>query len=159
MNEKNAQRPLKGRSLLCLPRDYTVIDIETNPTPEGMEPIEIAALRVTDGKRTAAFDEFVRPSRPVDGWITALTGITDGMVRHAPLPEQVLPAFLQFIGGGLLMGFWCEVDGDDAIHVDHVELDEGAWVSREELRETYHDTGISLTGEMITKFALGEEKA
>jgi NAD+ diphosphatase len=62
-------------------------------------------------------------------------------------------------GGGLLMGFWCEVDGDDAIHVDHVELDEGAWVSREELRETYHDTGISLTGEMITKFALGEEKA
>ena len=105
MNEKNAQRPLKGRSLLCLPRDYTVIDIETNPTPEGMEPIEIAALRVTDGKRTAAFDEFVRPSRPVDGWITALTGITDGMVRHAPLPEQVLPAFLQFIGGGLLMGY------------------------------------------------------
>ena len=39
-----------------------------------------------------------------------------------------------------------------------MELDEGAWVSREELRETYHDTGISLTGEMITKFALGEER-
>ena len=60
-------------------------------------------------------------------------------------------------GGGLLMGYWCEVDGDDAIHVDHVELDEGAWVSREELRKTYHDTGVSLTGEMIAKFAIGEE--
>ena len=47
------QRPLKGRSLLCLPRDYTVIDIETNMTDHGMEPIEIAALRVRDGKRAA----------------------------------------------------------------------------------------------------------
>ena len=47
------------------------------------------------------------------------------------------------------MGFWCEVDGGDEIRVDHVELDEGAWVSREELRATYEDTGISLTGEMI----------
>ena len=25
------RRPLKGKSLLCLPRDYVVVDIETNP--------------------------------------------------------------------------------------------------------------------------------
>ena len=99
------QRPLKGKSLLCLPRDYTVIDIETNLTPAGMEPIEIAALRVRDGKRAETFDRFVRPSRPVDRWITMLTGITDDMVRDAPLPAQVLPEFLSFIGEDLLMGY------------------------------------------------------
>jgi len=59
-------------------------------------------------------------------------------------------------GGGLLLGFWCEVDGADAIHVDGVELAEGAWVSREELKATYEDTGVSLTGEMITQFMLGK---
>ena len=105
MNSKPPERPEKGRSLMCLPRDYTVIDIETNPLGGGMEPIEIAALRVRDGKRVAAFDQFVRPSRPVDAWITALTGITDEMVRGAPPPALVLPAFLSFIGDGLLMGY------------------------------------------------------
>lgn len=59
-------------------------------------------------------------------------------------------------GGGLLMGYWCEVDGADEIHVDHVELAEGAWVPREELRAVYHDNGISLTNEMIVKFIEGE---
>ncbi len=58
--------------------------------------------------------------------------------------------------GGLLVGFWCEVDGGDEIRVDHVELDEGAWVSREELRATYEDTGVSLTGEMIAQFIEGK---
>lgn len=59
-------------------------------------------------------------------------------------------------GGGLLLGYWCEVDGGDEIHVDHVELEEGAWVSREELREVYKDNGISLTNEMIVKFIEGD---
>ena len=57
--------------------------------------------------------------------------------------------------GGLLLGFWCEVDGADELHVDHVELEEGAWVSREELRQTYNDAGIALTGEMIAEFVKG----
>lgn len=57
--------------------------------------------------------------------------------------------------GGLLLGYWCEVDGDDAIHLDHMELAEGAWVSRDELRETYHDAGVALTGEMIDQFIKG----
>ena len=85
------QRPFKGKSLLCLPRDYTVIDIETNMTDHGMEPIEIAALRVRDGKRAERFDQFVRPSRRVDPWITALTGITDEMVRDAPTFGELWP--------------------------------------------------------------------
>lgn len=60
--------------------------------------------------------------------------------------------------GNLMMGFWCEVDGDDTIHVDTFELADAAWVSRQELRETYVDTGIHLTGEMIRMFAEGKER-
>ena len=49
-----------------------------------------------------------------------------------------------------------KLEGGDEIRVDHVELDEGAWVSREELRATYEDTGVSLTGEMIAQFIEGK---
>ncbi|MBQ9458812.1 MAG: NAD(+) diphosphatase [Oscillospiraceae bacterium] len=59
--------------------------------------------------------------------------------------------------GGLLLGYWCEVDGDDAIRLDRTELEDGAWVTREELKETYADTGVALTGEMIRVFAEGRE--
>ncbi|MBE7003914.1 MAG: NAD(+) diphosphatase [Ruminococcaceae bacterium] len=60
--------------------------------------------------------------------------------------------------GGLLLGYWCEVDGDDELRIDHTELADGAWVSREELRATYADAGVALTGEMIRVFAEGKEK-
>lgn len=60
--------------------------------------------------------------------------------------------------GGLLLGYWCEVDGDDTIRVDGTELAEGAWVSREELKREFRDPGIALTGEMIRVFSEGGEK-
>lgn len=56
-------------------------------------------------------------------------------------------------GGGLLFGFWCEVAGDDTIHPDGVEIADAQWVSRQWLTENYTDSGISLTGEMISAFA------
>ena len=62
------------------------------------------------------------------------------------------------VSGGLLMGFWCELDGGDTIRLDSFELADGAWVSREELRRTYTDNGISLTSEMIARFAEGRER-
>ena len=61
------------------------------------------------------------------------------------------------VGGGLLLGYWCELDGDETIHLDNFELADGAWVSREELRENYTGNGIALTSEMIAEFAAGRD--
>ena len=55
----------------------------------------------------------------------------------------------------LLMGFYCELDGSDAITVQEDELAEAAWFGRHEL-PTDH-SHISLTGEMIEQFRLGLE--
>ena len=57
--------------------------------------------------------------------------------------------------GGLLIGYWCEVDGADEIHLDGMELAEGAWVSRDELKAVYQDRGVALTNEMIMEFIKG----
>ena len=99
------ERPYKGRCLYCFPDDYTVIDIETNGMGLNMEPIEIGAIRVRGGKRSAVFSTFVRPSRRVEPFITWLTGITDDMVRHAPLPQEALPLFQDFIRDDTLLGY------------------------------------------------------
>ena len=53
----------------------------------------------------------------------------------------------------LLTGFYCELDGDPDITLDHNELCEGVWLSREEIPSREND--ISLTAEMIERFRLG----
>ena len=55
----------------------------------------------------------------------------------------------------LLLGFWCEVDGDDAITMDEEELSVAEWISRDEIPTEYD--GISLTNEMIMQFKSGKE--
>lgn len=55
------------------------------------------------------------------------------------------------LSGTLLMGYFCELDGDDSITLDDQELALGTWVSADEI--DFEDDGISLTREMILKFA------
>jgi NAD+ diphosphatase len=55
------------------------------------------------------------------------------------------------LSGSLLYGYFCEVDGDTSITLQEDELSVGKWVSADELDTA--DDGISLTREMIVKFA------
>lgn len=57
----------------------------------------------------------------------------------------------------LLVGFFCEVDGDTAITVDRSELKEAAWLTRDEMPTRAEDK-VSLTGEMMRLFrAIGND--
>ena len=49
----------------------------------------------------------------------------------------------------LLMGFFCEVDGDDTIRLDETELSVAEWHVAQEVPE---DDGVSLTREMMRVF-------
>lgn len=55
----------------------------------------------------------------------------------------------------LLVGFYCELDGEADITLDHNELCEGVWLSRDEIPPREND--ISLTAEMMERFRLGTE--
>ena len=57
--------------------------------------------------------------------------------------------------GGVLMGFFCDLDGSDEIHLDENELALAEWHDRQALPA--HDDGISLTREMIRVFEEGRE--
>lgn len=59
------------------------------------------------------------------------------------------------IDGNVLMGFYCDLDGVDEIHLDTTELSLAQWHDRHALPA--HDDGISLTREMIRVFEEGRE--
>lgn len=59
------------------------------------------------------------------------------------------------VDGNILSGFYCDLDGDDTIHLDRQELSLAQWHFRDALPA--HDDGISLTREMIRVFEEGKE--
>ncbi len=59
------------------------------------------------------------------------------------------------VDGNVLMGFFCDLDGDGTIHLDENELSHAAWYPRNAL--PIGDDGFSLTREMIRIFAEGKE--
>ena len=59
------------------------------------------------------------------------------------------------IDGNVLMGFFCDLDGDEAITIDKNELSMAQWYHRSNLPAK--DDGISLTREMIRIFEEGLE--
>ena len=103
--KKTPKREHKGRSLLALPSDYVVLDLETT----GLDPrfdsiIEIGIMRVRENEPTERFDLLVKPPTLVSDFITELTGITNQQLENAPDISDALPQALDFIGEDIVIG-------------------------------------------------------
>ena len=86
-------------------KSYVVFDLETTGfSPEKNRIIEFGAVKVENGEITGRFSEFVNPQVPIPYRITQLTGISDDMVINADPIEKVLPRFLSFSEGCILVG-------------------------------------------------------
>ena len=95
----------KGRSLVCLPKDYTVIDLETTGlSPRCDEIIELAAIRVRDGEIADSYQRLVKPKEGISDIISSITHITNEMVAEAPPIEDVLSGYIDFIGSDVVVG-------------------------------------------------------
>jgi DNA polymerase III subunit epsilon len=75
---------------------YAIIDVETTGgSPSADRLIELAVF-VFDGERvTDSFSTLLNPRRLIDPYVTKLTGITDEMVKNAPLFEEVHEKLLE----------------------------------------------------------------
>lgn len=83
---------------------YVVFDLETTGfSPVNNRIIEIGAVKVVEGKITDRFSTFVNPDVPIPFDIEKLTGINDHMVLDAPMIDQVLPEFLAFCEGAVMV--------------------------------------------------------
>lgn len=83
---------------------YVVFDLETTGfSPLNNRIIEVGAVKVEKGKITERFSSFVNPEVPIPFKIEELTGIRDDMVLDAPKIQQILPEFLSFCQGAIMV--------------------------------------------------------
>ena len=84
---------------------FCVIDVETTGGgPQTCSLTEVAAAKFRSGECLGTFATLVDPNDTIPPFITALTGITDAMVTGAPSVPGVLPAFVEFVHGAVLVG-------------------------------------------------------
>ena len=92
--------------------DYTVIDLETTGFGHSAEIIEMAALRVRGGQITDTFQSLVQCRCCLPERITELTGISPLELAGAPTVEQILPAYIDFLGDDIIVGHNVSFDAD-----------------------------------------------
>ena len=83
---------------------FVVFDIETTGFSKMTDYIiEIGAVKVENLKVTGRFSKFVKPPKPIPLRIQKLTSIDDDTVKDAETIETVLPEFIEFIKGSVLV--------------------------------------------------------
>ncbi|MGH3631287.1 MAG: exonuclease domain-containing protein, partial [Sciscionella sp.] len=83
---------------------FCVFDLETTGvSPQRDAVTEIGAVKVRGGEVLGEFATLVDPGRGIPLEIVSLTGITQAMVSSAPAMNMVLPAFLEFAAGTVLV--------------------------------------------------------
>ncbi len=91
--------------------EYVVFDLETTGLDLMNNGItEIGAVRVKNGKVTEQFTTLVKPDYPITAEIVAITGITEKMVKDSPKIGAVIPDFMKFIEGAILVAHNAEFD-------------------------------------------------
>lgn len=92
-------------SVIALPDDYVVVDIETT----GMNPrweyiLELAAIRYRHGQETDKYEQLISIGQPVRPFISRLTGITDEMLIGQPTIDVAIREFADFVGDDIMIG-------------------------------------------------------
>ncbi|OKO87678.1 DNA polymerase [Bradyrhizobium sp. NAS80.1] len=85
-------------------QDYVVVDIETTGAwSNGDRITEIGAVKVRNHQVVDEWHSLINPQRPIPAKIVQLTGITNEIVRDAPLFAEVADSFFEFMGDGIFV--------------------------------------------------------
>ena len=88
-----------------------VFDIETTGLDVMNNGItEIGAVKIINGKITEQFTTLVKPDYRISEENTAITGITEEMVKDAPKISAVIPDFMKFIEDAVLVAHNSDFD-------------------------------------------------
>ncbi|GAA4863104.1 DEDD exonuclease domain-containing protein [Saccharopolyspora rosea] len=83
---------------------FVVVDLETTGGDRTADAVtEIGAVKVRGGEVLGEFATLVDPGRDIPPAVVSITGITEAMVADAPGFDSVLPAFLEFSRGAVLV--------------------------------------------------------
>ena len=90
---------------------YVVFDIETTGfSPKMNKIIEIGAVKVVGGEIVDKFSTFINPQVPIPFRIEELTSIRDDMVVGYPTIDVILPQFIEFCQGCVMVAHNADFD-------------------------------------------------
>jgi DNA polymerase-3 subunit epsilon len=80
---------------------FAVVDVETTGVHAARHDriTEIAVVLVQGERRELLFESLVNPGRPIPGFYSSLTGITNAMVRDAPPFEEIADQVVAALAG------------------------------------------------------------
>ncbi|HEX9629518.1 MAG TPA: exonuclease domain-containing protein [Pyrinomonadaceae bacterium] len=92
------------QSRLLKELDFVVVDVEATgaKTPPN-RLIELGAYRIREGRIVDKFLSLVNPEIPIPRFVMALTGITNEMVKTAPVFADIAPRWLDFVSESVLV--------------------------------------------------------
>ena len=83
---------------------FVVFDVETTGLSTAYDTIiELAAVKIQDGRVIDKFERFANPHKPLTAKIIELTHITDDMLTDAPEVDEVVTEFKEFIGDAIVV--------------------------------------------------------
>lgn len=106
-NYTTINQPRKAKTVLTANAcsNYIVIDLETTGFSAAADRIiELSAVKVENGVPIQQFTSLINPGIHINSRIADITGITDAMVANQPSIEAVLPAYIDFLRGYILVG-------------------------------------------------------
>ncbi|MBF0483513.1 MAG: 3'-5' exonuclease [Candidatus Omnitrophica bacterium] len=91
---------------MLLKNDLVILDIETTGTwIERDKIIEIALIKISKSGERTEYCKRINPGIPIPTFIEELTGITNDMIKTAPLFKDVAKEIMDFISEADLAGF------------------------------------------------------
>jgi DNA polymerase III epsilon subunit family exonuclease len=84
--------------------DFVVVDVEATgaKTPPN-RLIELGAYRIRGGRIVDKFLSLVNPEIPIPRFVASLTGISNDMVKNAPVFADLAPKWLDFVSDSVLV--------------------------------------------------------
>lgn len=84
---------------------YVVLDLETtglSPANDGI--VEISAIRFVNNKEVERFEKLVNPNILISSRASKINGITNQMIKNAPMVDDIVFDLYDFLGNDLIVG-------------------------------------------------------
>ncbi len=94
--------------------EYVILDVETTglSVKDGDRIVEVAAVKARSLEIVDRFDFLINPGRDIPVQAQKINNITPEMVVDAPNSAEILPQFIDFVGGACLCGQNVKFDMD-----------------------------------------------
>lgn len=95
----------KGKSLTIIPKNYTVVDLETTGfSPRYNHIIEVGCIKIKNNEVIKKYQSLIKPPIPISSTIEYKTGIKNNMVEAAPTFESIAQILWDFLKDEIIVG-------------------------------------------------------